>query len=249
MPHTVRGDSLCYTRTKVIPVTKRGNVVQPIGEYYEALAATYDTSRFGNAYGRYVDASERAILRDWLRPFEPEAVVDLGCGTGRLLDFAATGVDGSAAMLEEAARKHPRRQLIHADLASTGLEPRAFDAAICFHVLMHLDEPMIASVLGEAARLVRPAGRFVFDIPSRDRRSLGRRQPSGWHGDTSASLADVARWAGAAWRLARWRGIVLFPIHRVPSALRGPLRPLDAAIGRTPLGRWSSYLVCELERR
>ena len=223
--------------------------MQPIGEYYEALAATYDESRFGHSYGRYVDALERGVLGDWLGGHRPEAVVDLGCGTGRFLDFAATGVDGSAAMLEEAGKKHPGRQLVHADLASTGLEPRAFDAAICFHVLMHLDEPTIASVVREAARLVRPAGRFVFDVPSKARRDLGRRQPTGWHGDTSASLADVGRWAGAEWRLARWRGIVFFPVHRVPSGLRGALRPLDAAIGRTPLGRWSSYVVCELERR
>ena len=222
--------------------------MQPIGEYYEALATTYDESRFGHSYGRYVDALERGVLGDWLRAVDPEAVVDLGCGTGRFLDFAATGVDGSAAMLEQAAKKHPRRQLVHADVASTGLERRSLDAAICFHVLMHLDEPTIESVMREAARIVRPGGRFVFDIPSRPRRDLGRRRPTGWHGDTSASLDDVRRLAGDGWRLARWRGIVFFPIHRVPSSLRGALRPLDAAIGRTPLGRWSSYLVCELER-
>jgi SAM-dependent methyltransferase len=115
-------------------------------------------------------------------------------------------------------------------------------------VLRHLGEPAIASVFAEAARLVRPGGRFVFDVPSGPRRSLGRRRPTGWHGDTSASIADVARWGGAAWRRARWRGIVFFPVHRVPPPLRAALRPLDAALGRTPLGRWSSYLVCEMER-
>jgi SAM-dependent methyltransferase len=223
--------------------------VQPIGEYYDALAKTYDESRFGNSYGRYVDALERGLVGEWLRPFEPATVVDLGCGTGRFLNFAATGVDGSAEMLDEASRKHHGRRLVQADLAATGLESQSFDAAICFHVLMHLDEASIASVFGEAARVVRPRGRFVFDVPSRARRKLGRRAPTGWHGDTSASLADVRRLAGSEWRLVGWSGIVFFPVHRVPSGLRHWLRPLDAAIGRTPLGLWSSYLVCALERR
>jgi SAM-dependent methyltransferase len=222
--------------------------VQPVREYYEALAGTYDEDRFGNSYGRYVDGLERAILRGWLRLYEPEAVVDLGCGTGRLLEFATTGVDSAAAMLAEAAKKHPRRRLIRADITSTAFAPRSYDAAICFHVLMHLDEPTIESVLREVTRVVKPSGRFVFDIPSRARQDLGRRRPSGWHGDTSASLADVRRWAGDEWRLVRWRGIVFFPIHRVAPRLRRPLGRWDALVSRTPAARWSSYYVCELKR-
>jgi hypothetical protein len=58
----------------------------------------------------------------------------------------------------------------------------------------------------------------------------------------------VRRWAGDAWRLKRWRGIVALPIHRVPSRFRGWLGGLDALVGRSPLARWSSYYVCELER-
>jgi SAM-dependent methyltransferase len=223
--------------------------MEPIREYYDALAGTYDEDRFGNTYGRYIDRLEREVLAHWLRPYRPEAVVELGCGTGRLLEFAMTGVDASAPMLEAARRKHPGRRLVRADVTATGLAAGSFDAAICFHVVMHLDVATVASVLAEAARVVTPGGRLVVDVPSRQRRRLGRRAPSGWHGDTSASLDDVRRWAGAAWRLRRWRGVVFFPIHRVPSRWRQPLARADAWIGRTPLGRWSSYLVCELERR
>jgi SAM-dependent methyltransferase len=177
-----------------------------------------------------------------------ESVVELACGTGRFLDFAGTGVDLSPAMLEVAREKWPGRKLVLADAADTGLPSGGFDAAICFHLLMHLDQAACRAVLAEAARLVRPGGSFVFDIPSLPRRRLSKRPASGWHGDTSASIGEVRRWAGDAWRLKRWRGVVALPIHRLPTRLRAPLAGVDALAGRTPLGRWSSYYVVELER-
>jgi len=219
-----------------------------ITDYYDALAPAYDRDRFANSYGRYVDGLERAIVRSWLRGVDPNGVVDLACGTGRFLDFAATGVDLSAAMLERAREKWPARTLVHADAACTGLPSAGFDAAVCFHLLMHLDEASCRAVLAEAARLVRPGGRLIADIPSAPRRGLARRPASGWHGDTAATLADVRRWAGDAWRMRQWRGIVAIPIHRLPSALRAPLAGADALVGRTPLGRWSSYYVLRMER-
>ncbi len=222
--------------------------MQSIHEYYESIATTYDASRFGNTYGRYVDWQERQALAVRLKNMPPEEVVDLGCGTGRLLNYAMTGVDASAAMLDEAHKKHPGRELILASLDATGLLSGRYGAALCFHVFMHLNEAAIVSALQEAARILRPGGRMIFDIPSRPRRALLHRQTSGWHGDQAASLADVARWAGVQWRLVSWQGILFFPIHRLPAVLRRPLRRCDAWIGRTLLARWSSYYICELER-
>ena len=221
---------------------------QPIHDYYQTLAPTYDKDRFGNSYGRYVDRLERDLLAGWLQNRPPGSVVELACGTGRLLDFAMTGVDLSSAMLAEAREKWNDRQLIHADASSTGLPSQSFDAAICFHLLMHLDVPACKAVLAEAARLVRPGGSLIFDIPSKPRRTLSGRPSSGWHGDTAASPADLQRWAGTAWRVKRRRGILIFPIHRLPSNWRSRLARFDAALGRTPLGRWGSYYVCELVR-
>lgn len=94
--------------------------MQPVHDYYEQLAPRYDQDRFGNSYGRYIDAMERAILRKWLAAIPPQEVVDIGCGTGRLLDFAMTGVDASPAMLQVAADKYPNRRLIHSSLPGLG---------------------------------------------------------------------------------------------------------------------------------
>lgn len=226
--------------------------MKPINDYYERLAEDYDRVRFGNSYGRYLDHQERAVLRAWLSGTRPEDVIDLGCGTGRLLDFAMTGVDASKAMLKVAARKFTNRRLIHAGLAEVGsaVEGR-FQAAICFHLFMHLEEQVIADSLQSIAQVVKGGGRLILDIPSKHRRALNRRRPggSGWHGNTAAARDDIERWAGPHWRILRHRGILFFPIHRLPSIARPLFRGLDDWLGRSPLGRFSSYHVYELERR
>lgn len=226
--------------------------MQPISDYYDRLAGDYDQVRFGNSYGRYVDHLERVILNDWLSGTTPAEVIDLGCGTGRLLDFAMTGVDVSQEMLKVAARKYSSRRFIHASLPEVDSSVDGkFQAAICFHVFMHLGETVIEKSLQSIAEVVKVGGRLILDIPSRDRRALNRRRPdeSGWHGNTAATSADIERWAGSQWRIVRRRGILFFPIHRLPSIARPVFRGMDDWIGRTPLGRWSSYHVYELERR
>lgn len=222
--------------------------MEQIHDYYRKLAPNYDRERFGNSYGRYVDRMERSILRGWTRGRDPERSVEIACGTGRLLDFAMTGVDISDAMLAQAGAKWPDRRLVPADAANTGLPAASFDMAYAFHLLMHLDKAACAAVLQEAARIVRPGGSVIFDIPSAPRRALSGRPSGGWHGDTSASIAEVEGWGGHAWRLKRWRGILFFPIHRIPSRWREPLAGIDGVIGRSPVARWSSYYLCELER-
>jgi SAM-dependent methyltransferase len=224
-------------------------MTQTIHEYYDRLAPDYDRDRFGNSYGRFVDARERAILREWLADTPPSDVVDIGCGTGRLLDFAMTGVDASAEMLRVASEKHPDRRLVQSALPNLALED-AFGAAICFHVFMHLSEVAIEAALTEIARVVRPGGRLIVDIPSAHRRALRPRRTSdtGWHGETAASAPDLGRWAAGRWRMLRRRGVLFLPIHRLPAGVRGRLGVVDALIGRTLLGRWASYHVYELER-
>ncbi|MCB9497485.1 MAG: class I SAM-dependent methyltransferase [Fibrobacteria bacterium] len=222
-----------------------------IESYYDDLAPRYDDDRFGNSYGAFVDAQERTILKHWLHGIAPSRVVDLGCGTGRLLDFAGTGIDVSEGMLAVAARKHPDRRLLRASLEE--LDPSlhgTYAVATCFHVLMHLDEPTLVRILERASSLVEPGGHLIVDIPSRHRRRWKRRSPSatGWHGNTDATAADLRRWGAGRWALAGRRGLLTFPIHRLPSRWRPLLGGLDAWLGRTPLGRWSSYHVYRLER-
>jgi SAM-dependent methyltransferase len=225
--------------------------MQPVIDYYDKLAPAYDEKRFGNSYGTYIDGLERRILTQWLAAQAAEQVIDLGCGTGRLLNFAKTGVDGAVKMLEVAAAKYPDRVLHHADLTQVNMKVtgRTFRAGLCFHVLMHLSETEIRAFLQQAALLVEKGGVLIVDIPSATRRRLGRRPTSGWHGNRAASLALFAEWAGPNWRVSRWVGLLLLPIHRFPGWSRPWLQRLDAALCRTPLGRFASYYLLELQRQ
>ncbi len=226
--------------------------MQTIQDYYDQLAPDYDRARFGNSYGRYIDGLERRILAAWLGGVSPADVLDIGCGTGRLLDFALTGVDCSHAMLEVAARKFPRHRLVQAhsvDLSAAA--PGPFKAAICFHLLMHLDAEQIEKTLKSAAQVVPVGGRLIIDIPSQHRRRWKRRHPNadGWHGNTAATRADIERWSGPCWQVVRRRGVMLLPIHRLPSFARPWCARVDELLGRTPLARYASYHVYALERQ
>ena len=226
--------------------------MQTVRDYYDSLAKDYDNNRFGNSYGRYIDSSERKILHEWLDQVTPSKVVDIGCGTGRLLGFCMTGLDSSLEMLKIAAVKFPDRRLFQANLPHLCPEVNTcFQVAICFHVLMHLDENIIQQSFGEIRQLVPIGGHLVFDIPSKDRREIRPRSPSStsWHGSTAATRADIDRWMGEHWQFVERRGILFFPIHRLPAFMRNWLCAVDGWIGKTPLARYSSYHVYRLKRQ
>lgn len=99
---------------------------------------------------------------------ETATIVDLGCGTGLLLERIAPyvqraiGVDSSAEMLALARKRiEPFRsaELIEAPVERLPLADAAADAALLLLVLGHVAEP--AAALAEACRIVRPGGRLV----------------------------------------------------------------------------------------
>lgn len=103
----------------------------------------------------------------------PGRLLDLGCGTGRLLLAAAAnghsplGVDLSADMLAVARAKAPDIHLLQANITDLAcLSSHAFDHAAClFSTLgMIAGDDMRRRALAEAHRLLRPGGRFVLHV-------------------------------------------------------------------------------------
>ena len=105
-------------------------------------------------------------------------VLELGCGTGRLLlhlastDLPVTGVDISPALLAIARRKMalvPQGQqvtLLEADLRELDLPARDFAFVFCTsNTLMHLADPAEQlAVLMRAAEHLRPGGLLLIDL-------------------------------------------------------------------------------------
>ncbi len=222
---------------------------QEIRTYYDELAERYDDNRFGNTYGRYLHEQEKQILRRWLKDIPVKDCVELGCGTGRLLDFAGTGVDFSPKMLKQAAVKYPKHQLQVADITDLPFSNHSFKAAFAVHVLMHLDIEVIRQVLRQAYRIIRPGGYFIFDVPNLWRRRFINYSKGGWHGNTALSQNELGIICGNDWRIVHTAGVLLFPIHQLPNAVRRPLRPLDSWLCRTPLKRFASYHFYALQRQ
>jgi ubiquinone/menaquinone biosynthesis C-methylase UbiE len=123
-----------------------------IAEWYDAEFAT---TELGESARRVV----QRLLGDG-----PGRLLDLGCGGGvNALAFeehgwTVTGVDISPAQLELARKRGI--EVIEADAADLPLEDAAFDAVVS--ILTHTDVGDFAGLVREAARVLRPGGKFVY---------------------------------------------------------------------------------------
>lgn len=139
--------------------------------FFDAIAHRYDRE-----YVLDADAT-RARMKRVLRELSPTAhdVLDLGVGTGRelpaLLDagLEVVGVDASERMLEQCVKRARHGTLVRADFyEALPFRDACFDAVLALHgTLAH--PPSDAALVGlvrEIARVLRPSGTIVFEVPS-----------------------------------------------------------------------------------
>lgn len=120
----------------------------------------------------YVDEREvEAALAEIVRAAAPRDLLDVGTGTGRMLEVLAPavghalGIDLSREMLAVARVNLERAGLENGivrrgDMYQLPLPDGSFDAAVIHQVLHYADRP--AAVLFEAARVLRPGGVLVL---------------------------------------------------------------------------------------
>jgi len=163
-------------------------------------------------------AVEAALLR--LLPEGPlERVLDIGTGTGRLLELLAPrigtgiGIDASRAMLALARARLSRPGLQHctvrqADMYRLPFPDGAFDLAVLQMVLHYAEDP--AAAVAEAARVLRPGGRLlVVDLALHARTDLAERLAHRWPGFAEAAMSGFFHSAGL--------------IPSAPAAVPGPI--------------------------
>jgi len=94
-------------------------------------------------------------------------LLDIGCGTGFIIDLAADlfddvrGVDLTPAMLAR-VRPRPNVHVYTADAARLPFEAAAFDVVSAYSFVHHLQE--LDPVLAEVQRVLRPGGCFYVDL-------------------------------------------------------------------------------------
>lgn len=136
-------------------------------DYFSANAAVWDRLRSLHAADEAVEAALRRLVGD--RPFQ--AMLDLGTGTGRLLELFAplyrrgVGIDMSREMLAVARANLDRAGVTHAqvrqgDIFAPPVERDGYDLVTIHQVLHYLEDP--GQAVAEAARHVRPGGRLLI---------------------------------------------------------------------------------------
>lgn len=132
-------------------------------------------------------------------------VLDIGTGTGRLLELLAPrvrsglGVDASRAMLALARARLGRPGLGHLSVRQGDMYrlplSGGFDVVVLQMVLHYAEDP--AAVLAEAARCVAPRGMLlVVDLAAHDRAALVGRLAHRWPGFSDMGMAGLMRVAG-----------------------------------------------------
>jgi ArsR family transcriptional regulator len=135
--------------------------------YFETKAADWDRIRALHVAETDVEAGVLAALEE----IDIDLLVDLGTGTGRMLELTASrfkraiGFDRNPAMLAYARAKLERGGLTRAqvrqgDIYDLPLADASAGAVIMHQVLHFLSDP--ARALAEAARIVAPGGRLVI---------------------------------------------------------------------------------------
>src|SRR5437773_3466754 len=142
--------------------------------YFRRHAAEWDRIRKLHIADASVEAAIRAALAD--KPFR--SLLDLGTGTGRMLELFGSqierglGLDLSLDMLALARSRLDRAGLRHCsvrqgDLYDLALPKDSFDVVIIHQVLHFLDDG--ARAIAEATRTLRPQGRLlVVDFAPHD---------------------------------------------------------------------------------
>lgn len=175
--------------------------------------------------------------------------LDLACGTGRFLDFAAYGSDISSEMIKVSRNKYPLKNIRKADAEKLNFENSFFKNVFSFHLFMHLDEETFFEIQKEVSRVCKPNGYFIFDIPSKKRRKFFGFKSSSWHGGYQINLDQLQFLTQADWKIESFHGIAFFPIHRIPKGLRKFCIPIDNFLCNSIFKEYSSHLIFILKKK
>lgn len=218
-----------------------------IYHYYNNLAKTYDENRFENSYGKYIDQQERYFLNSFLKDKNFDTILDLGCGTGRLMNFTTHGTDFSEEMIKIAQKKYSDKTFEIGEIAKIPFDI-PFDCIFCFHVIMHQTKKETLKFLDECYLKLNHNGVLIFDYPTKTRKKSISPQEI-WHANNTFTENEIFELVKDNWKITKQSGILLIPIQRFPKNIRKLFLGLDVFLSKTFLRKWASYNIIVLEKK
>jgi SAM-dependent methyltransferase len=151
--------------------------VTPPDRPHEVVAAGYD--RIVDSYRAWASAIDDPSRTKWLErltnALPPGArVLELGCGSGSPVAaelsarFELTGVDASAAQIEQARRSVPNGRFIVADMSTVELPAGRWDAVAALYSIIHVPRERHAELFRRIRGWLRPGGWFLASLGARD---------------------------------------------------------------------------------
>jgi len=138
---------------------------------WEANVSEYDA-----AFAR-VTSQAIAPLLDAVVLHKGMRLLDVASGPGYVAAVAAaqgvrvTGIDFSAPMVARARSANPAVDFQEGDAEALAFPDRSFDAVVMNFAMLHLARPERA--MTEAARVLKPAGRFAFTVWAKPDEAVG----------------------------------------------------------------------------
>jgi SAM-dependent methyltransferase len=118
-----------------------------------------------------VERAKRNIVREYVKPFPAARILDIGCGTGVLLDYIKekvdyVGFDINGDYIEHAKKKYGARGKFYCTSVNDSyVEEKNFDIAIAIGILHHLDDSESEKLISSAHRCLKAGGCFVMAEP------------------------------------------------------------------------------------
>ncbi|WP_435349514.1 class I SAM-dependent methyltransferase [Haloarchaeobius sp. HRN-SO-5] len=140
----------------------------------DAVRRAYDA--LGETYGQFrrVDGPETALFADLLDGLAvPGPILDVGCGDGRRTAYhlvdrrRVVGLDVSAVQLRLAAEAVPGMDLVQGDMTALPLTDDSVAGVVAYYSVFHVDRRRHGEVYREFARVCRPGGRLLTNVPRR----------------------------------------------------------------------------------
>lgn len=202
----------------------RADRAEAARRYFEAHAATWESIRSLHIADAEIERAIASMLGD--RPLG--ALVDIGTGTGRMLELfapkavSAIGIDRSSEMLRLARVKLEEAGICGAslrqgDMYALPLGDRCADSIILHQVLHYAQQP--GAAVAEAARVLSSGGRLlVIDFAQHDRAELKEQDAHlrlgfaddamrGWFSAAGLKLDRIERLGGGELSVILWRGV------------------------------------------